>query len=96
MIVTDRPSSLTDPPVEPPLRPVCGRILQRRRRRPVDVRSIDGGPGWAYPHQNVDNEWTMREIGHQAVVWQGTGVLGPEASPHTRSWNSWRNTGYLT
>jgi saccharopine dehydrogenase (NAD+, L-lysine-forming) len=58
---------------------------------------IDGAPRESYIYQIVDNEWTMREYGHQAVVWQtavhpvvalelvahgvwqGAGVLGPEA-----------------
>jgi saccharopine dehydrogenase-like NADP-dependent oxidoreductase len=58
---------------------------------------VDGSPREAYLYHVVDNEWTMREYGHQAVVWQtavhpvvavellahgmwqGVGVLGPEA-----------------
>ncbi len=31
---------------------------------------IDGRPRSTYLYQIVDNEWTMREYGHQAVVWQ--------------------------
>ena len=31
---------------------------------------IDGQPRSTYLYQLVDNEWTMREYGHQAVVWQ--------------------------
>jgi saccharopine dehydrogenase-like NADP-dependent oxidoreductase len=31
---------------------------------------LDGLPREAYLYQIVDNEWTMREFGHQAVVWQ--------------------------
>ncbi|CAN5439476.1 saccharopine dehydrogenase C-terminal domain-containing protein [soil metagenome] len=31
---------------------------------------IDGQPRRTYLYQVVDNEWTMREYGHQAVVWQ--------------------------
>lgn len=31
---------------------------------------IDGRPRSTYLYQLVDNEWTMREYGHQAVVWQ--------------------------
>jgi saccharopine dehydrogenase-like NADP-dependent oxidoreductase len=31
---------------------------------------IDGKPRETYLYQIVDNEWTMREYGHQAVVWQ--------------------------
>jgi saccharopine dehydrogenase (NAD+, L-lysine forming) len=36
------------------------------------VRGIgtDGAPRETYLYQIVDNEWTMREYGHQAVVWQ--------------------------
>lgn len=30
----------------------------------------DGTPRESYIYQIVDNEWTMREYGHQAVVWQ--------------------------
>jgi saccharopine dehydrogenase-like NADP-dependent oxidoreductase len=30
----------------------------------------DGNPRESYIYQIVDNEWTMREFGHQAVVWQ--------------------------
>ena len=57
----------------------------------------DGEPLEVYLYHVVDNEWSMREYGHQAVVWQtavnpvialellasgvwqGSGVLGPEA-----------------
>ena len=31
---------------------------------------VDGRPRETYLYQIVDNEWTMREFGHQAVVWQ--------------------------
>jgi saccharopine dehydrogenase-like NADP-dependent oxidoreductase len=31
---------------------------------------VDGQPRRTYLYQVVDNEWTMREYGHQAVVWQ--------------------------
>ena len=31
---------------------------------------VDGNPRSTYLYQVVDNEWTMREYGHQAVVWQ--------------------------
>lgn len=59
----------------------------------------DGAPRKTYLYHVVDNEWSMREYGSQAVVWQtalnpvvalelladgvwqGTGVLGPEAFP---------------
>ncbi|MFD8689235.1 saccharopine dehydrogenase family protein [Streptomyces sp. NPDC059651] len=59
----------------------------------------DGRPREVYLYHVVDNQWSMREYGSQAVVWQtainpvaalellaggvwdGTGVLGPEALP---------------
>ena len=31
---------------------------------------LDGAPRETYLYQVVDNEWTMRTFGHQAVVWQ--------------------------
>jgi len=63
----------------------------------VDGLGKDGVPRRTYLYHVVDNEWSMREYGSQAVVWQtainpvvalellatgvweGTGVLGPEA-----------------
>ena len=30
----------------------------------------DGRPRSTYYYHVVDNEWTMREYGHQCVVWQ--------------------------
>jgi saccharopine dehydrogenase (NAD+, L-lysine forming) len=58
---------------------------------------LSGEPREVYLYHVVDNEWSMREYGHQAVswqtalnpvvalellaggVWEGSGVLGPEA-----------------
>jgi saccharopine dehydrogenase-like NADP-dependent oxidoreductase len=63
----------------------------------VTGTGTDGRPRAVYLHHVVDNDWSMREYGHQAVVWQtalnpvvalellaggvweGAGVLGPEA-----------------
>lgn len=42
----------------------CAGILVRGTGR------LDGSPREAYLYQVVDNDWTMREWGHQAVVWQ--------------------------
>jgi len=36
----------------------------------VSGLGLDGKPRVTYLYQVVDNEWTMREYGHQAVVWQ--------------------------
>jgi len=38
----------------------------------------------------VDNEWSMREYGHQAVVWQT--ALNPEVALEllaSRAWSGW-------
>jgi saccharopine dehydrogenase (NAD+, L-lysine forming) len=63
----------------------------------VTGRNQHGEPRSTYLYHVVDNEWSMREYGHQCVVWQtavnpvialellatgvwdGAGVLGPEA-----------------
>jgi saccharopine dehydrogenase (NAD+, L-lysine forming) len=63
----------------------------------VSGTGTDGKPRQVYLYHVVDNEWSMREYGAQAVVWQtainpvvalellstgvwqGSGVLGPEA-----------------
>ena len=63
----------------------------------VTGKCLDGEPRATYLYHVVDNEWSMREYGHQCVVWQtavnpvvalellsrgvwqGSGVLGPEA-----------------
>ncbi|HVK26741.1 MAG TPA: saccharopine dehydrogenase C-terminal domain-containing protein [Nocardioides sp.] len=63
----------------------------------VTGTGTDGNPRSTYLYHVVDNEWSMREYGHQCVVWQtavnpvialellatgvwqGSGVLGPEA-----------------
>jgi saccharopine dehydrogenase (NAD+, L-lysine forming) len=63
----------------------------------VTGTGTDGQPRSTYLYHVVDNEWSMKEYGHQCVVWQtainpvialellatgvwqGTGVLGPEA-----------------
>src|SRR5947209_17366093 len=65
----------------------------------VSGKRKDGSDGAVYLYHVSDNEQTMREYGHQAVVlqtalnpvvalelleagiWEGTGVLGPEAFP---------------
>ena len=65
----------------------------------VTGTGMDGAPRRTYLYHVLDNEHSMREWGHQAVVlqtalnpvaalellaagvWQGTGVVGPEAFP---------------
>ncbi|MFM2072587.1 MAG: hypothetical protein RLZZ623_2850 [Actinomycetota bacterium] len=49
-----------------------GDLMRGRTCGGTLVRGIgtDGSPRETYLYQIVDNEWTMREFGHQAVVWQ--------------------------
>jgi saccharopine dehydrogenase-like NADP-dependent oxidoreductase len=49
-----------------------GDLMRGRTCGGTLVRGIgtDGTPRETYLYQIVDNEWTMREFGHQAVVWQ--------------------------
>ena len=49
-----------------------GERMQGRTCAGSLVRGLgkDGRPREAYLYQIVDNAWTMREFGHQAVVWQ--------------------------
>jgi saccharopine dehydrogenase (NAD+, L-lysine-forming) len=74
-----RPSTCVVSSLAP--RPRRRRAAQPRRAgRPharAHLRRLAGDVAWArtarrarYLYQVVDNEWTMREYGHQAVVWQ--------------------------
>lgn len=54
---------------------------------------IDGRPRSTYLYQVVDNEWSMREYGHQAVVWQ-TG-LHPVVALELLAEGVWTGAGVL-
>jgi saccharopine dehydrogenase (NAD+, L-lysine forming) len=51
----------------------------------------DGAPRRTYVHHVVDNEWSMREYGAQAVVWQT--AVNPVAALELLADGSWRGTG---
>ena len=53
----------------------------------------DGEPREVYVYHVVDNAWTMREFGHQAVVWQ-TAVM-PAVAIELMATGQWAGVGIL-
>jgi saccharopine dehydrogenase-like NADP-dependent oxidoreductase len=52
---------------------------------------VDGRRRSTYLYQVVDNEWTMREYGHQAVVWQT--ALHPVVALEMLATGEWKGAG---
>jgi saccharopine dehydrogenase-like NADP-dependent oxidoreductase len=52
---------------------------------------VDGNPRSTYLYQVVDNEWTMREFGHQAVVWQT--AVHPAIALEMLATGEWKGEG---
>jgi saccharopine dehydrogenase (NAD+, L-lysine forming) len=59
----------------------------------VTGRSKDGAPRSTYYYHVVDNEWTMREYGHQCVVWQT--AINPVIALELLSRGTWSGAGVL-
>jgi saccharopine dehydrogenase-like NADP-dependent oxidoreductase len=53
----------------------------------------DGDPRRVYLHHIVDNEWSMREYGSQAVVWQT--ALNPVVALELLANGTWKGAGVL-
>ncbi|MEX0850769.1 MAG: saccharopine dehydrogenase C-terminal domain-containing protein [Gaiellaceae bacterium] len=53
----------------------------------------DGAPRKTYLYHVVDNEWSMREYGSQAVVWQT--ALNPVVALDLLAEGSWKGVGVL-
>jgi saccharopine dehydrogenase (NAD+, L-lysine-forming) len=53
----------------------------------------DGSPRHSFLYHVVDNEWSMREYGHQAVVWQT--AVNPVAALELLDDGVWRGVGVL-
>ena len=53
----------------------------------------DGAPRKTYLYHVVDNEWTMREYGSQAVVWQT--AINPVVALELLANGTWTGTGVL-
>ena len=52
---------------------------------------LDGRPRRTYLYQVVDNDWSMREYGHQAVVWQT--AVHPVVALEMVATGEWKGTG---
>ncbi|MFC4855318.1 saccharopine dehydrogenase C-terminal domain-containing protein [Actinophytocola glycyrrhizae] len=59
------------------------------------VRGLDpaGAPKEVYLYHVVDNEWSMREYGHQAVAWQT--AINPVVALELLASGAWTGTGVL-
>jgi saccharopine dehydrogenase (NAD+, L-lysine-forming) len=53
----------------------------------------DGAPREVYLYHVVDNEWSMREYGHQAVVWQT--AVNPVVALELLATGAWQGSGVL-
>jgi saccharopine dehydrogenase-like NADP-dependent oxidoreductase len=53
----------------------------------------DGRPRSTYLYHVVDNEWSMREYGHQCVVWQT--AVTPVVALELLARGDWSGTGVL-
>src|SRR4051812_45398843 len=53
----------------------------------------DGRPRSTYLYHVVDNEWSMREYGHQCVVWQT--AINPVVALELLARGTWQGTGVL-
>ncbi len=59
----------------------------------VTGTGTDGRPRSTYLYHVVDNEWTMREYGHQCVVWQT--AINPVVALELLARGTWKGTGVL-
>jgi len=53
----------------------------------------DGSPREVYLHHIADNEWCMREFGHQAVVWQT--AINPVVALELLATGAWQGSGVV-
>ncbi|MEU3452762.1 saccharopine dehydrogenase C-terminal domain-containing protein [Micromonospora sp. NPDC006766] len=59
----------------------------------VTGTGVDGRPRKVYLYHVVDNEWSMREYGHQAVVWQT--AVNPVVALELLATGAWSGTGVI-
>ncbi|MGY0006862.1 saccharopine dehydrogenase family protein [Micromonospora sp. I033] len=59
----------------------------------VTGTGVDGRPRKVYLYHVVDNEWSMAEYGHQAVVWQT--AVNPVVALELLAGGAWSGTGVL-
>ncbi len=59
----------------------------------VTGTGVEGSPREVYLHHVVDNDWAMREYGHQAVVWQT--AINPVIALELLAGGVWSGVGVL-
>jgi saccharopine dehydrogenase (NAD+, L-lysine-forming) len=59
----------------------------------VTGRGVDGAPRQVYLYHVVDNEWSMREYGSQAVVWQT--AINPVVALELLAAGTWKGVGVI-
>ncbi|WP_319463044.1 saccharopine dehydrogenase family protein [Micromonospora sp. RTP1Z1] len=59
----------------------------------VTGTGVDGQPRKVYLYHVVDNEWSMKEYGHQAVVWQT--AVNPVVALELLATGAWSGAGVL-
>ncbi|MDQ3155853.1 MAG: saccharopine dehydrogenase NADP-binding domain-containing protein [Actinomycetota bacterium] len=59
----------------------------------VTGKGLDGEPRSTYLYHVVDNDWSMKEYGHQCVVWQT--AINPVVALELLSNGTWSGTGVL-
>jgi saccharopine dehydrogenase (NAD+, L-lysine-forming) len=59
----------------------------------VTGKGKDGEPRSTYLYHVVDNEWSMREYGHQCVVWQT--AVNPVVALELLARGTWSGAGVL-
>jgi saccharopine dehydrogenase (NAD+, L-lysine-forming) len=59
----------------------------------VTGTGVDGQPREVYLHHVVDNQWSMKEYGHQAVVWQT--AVNPVVALELLAGGTWQGAGVL-
>ena len=59
----------------------------------VTGTGTDGSPRSTYLYHVVDNEWSMREYGHQCVVWQT--AVNPVVALELLARGTWKGSGVL-
>ena len=76
-----------------PPRSATGCTARRARGRGSRARARTASPAQVYLYHVVDNEWSMREYGSQAVVWQT--AINPVVALELLAGGTWSGTGVL-
>ena len=70
-----------------------GELMSSKTCAGLWVSGTGGWPRQVYLYQVVDNEWSMREYGAQALVWQT--AVNPVVAPELLATGVWQGSGVL-